>query len=165
MTIETLEIEKIVYQVKLADGSIRQRILPEMTEGYYSIYVGFLPEPVNPSHVVVEVNRTIGGLLNATPYITETYLFKGNYLPYEPNGFDSAYFTNTGIPALKISDINGTIALIETPTDYVINCDGCGVGECKGNKARYPGYDCLDCAKLQRQLKSMGAKIDGVTKR
>lgn len=67
---------------------------------------------------------------------------------------------------IKVTDGGGsTLITFPSGIPYDINCDGCGVGECKGDKARYPGYDCLDCAKLQRQLKSIGNRIDGITKR
>lgn len=156
-------IQKTVYTVRLVNGLTYQQILPELEEGYYSaLFIPLFQQ--NITQVAVDI--TVRGIsLPAPYYIMETYPFKGSSTPYNPLGAESASIGFITVAGTKISDSTEQIASIEGYPDYTINCDGCEEGECKGNKSRYPGYDCLDCAKLQRQLKLIGRKIDGVTKR
>jgi hypothetical protein len=48
---------------------------------------------------------------------------------------------------------------------YEVKCDQCEPNECKGSKARYPGYVCLDCKDLESRLQNAGVKINGIQRR
>ncbi|MBD2388440.1 hypothetical protein [Cylindrospermum sp. FACHB-282] len=106
-------------------------------------------------------------------YKTNTYKDDYNYETetMNPGGFMFVYTYPWYDPTplfeqvIEASDKDGKLIISIPGTKYEIKCDGCGEGECKGRKAGYPGYDCLDCLKMQRQLRKIGRRIDGVTKR
>lgn len=64
--------------------------------------------------------------------------------------------TNYGLVAL---DNSGDIILTsKMDQPYTVKCDGCPPGDCKGKKAAYPGYVCLDCKDAEARLNRIKAK-------
>ncbi|BAY94791.1 hypothetical protein [Tolypothrix sp. PCC 7601] len=47
---------------------------------------------------------------------------------------------------------------------YVVKCDGCLPHETRVNKAKYPGYYCLDCEAIDSRLRRVGDKLDGANR-
>ncbi|BAZ29947.1 hypothetical protein NIES4074_23950 [Cylindrospermum sp. NIES-4074] len=54
--------------------------------------------------------------------------------------------------------------LSKNPIPYKINCDECEAGECKGRRARYPGYDCMKCKEMQTRIDNMNRRIRSVSR-
>jgi hypothetical protein len=163
--IESVTLVGQVFRARFPYGLFEEESLPLVSVGAWGLRSRYLQDAIE-----VDIQLHINGVPAQTIYKTNSYPYTGAP-PYNPRGLVGAiiYYNTTSqtTPAkleVKDKDSNLIISIPGTPT-YTINCDGCGVGECKGNRARYPGYDCLNCAELKRKLQTIGRRMDGITKR
>lgn len=53
---------------------------------------------------------------------------------------------------------------VQDTSAYTVKCDGCLPSETRVNKAKYPGYYCLDCEAIDSRLRRIGDKLDGANR-